>query len=170
MPAGKMGVLLRKLKTVHDVRSYTRGETRMRTLIAYATKTGAAKECAEMLAEKIGDCTLFDLEGGAPHIDDYDFIIVGTGIRAGRAYKPFKDFLEKNNKTLLSKRRAFYICGVRVKDYRDEINNNISKELRDAAVVVKGFGGKPVLKKAVDQSWMLVDEVNAFAQTIKGLS
>jgi menaquinone-dependent protoporphyrinogen oxidase len=142
----------------------------MKTLIAYATKTGAAKECAVMLAEKIGDCTLWDLEEGTQNLDDYDLIIVGTGIRAGRAYKPFKEFLEKNNKALLSKRRAFYICGARIKDYPDEINNNISKELRDAAVTIKGFGGKPVLKKAVDQSWMLADEVNAFAQIIKGLS
>jgi len=142
----------------------------MKILIAYATKTGAARECAEMLAEKIGDCTLWNLEERTRDLDDYDFVIIGTGIRAGRTYKPFKEYIEKNDKALLSKRRAFYICGARIKDYPDVINSNIPKELRDSAVIIKGFGGKPVLKKPVDQSWMLADEVDAFAQVIKGLS
>jgi len=139
----------------------------MKILIAYATKGGAAKECAEALAKEIGDCTVCDLDGSAPNVADFDIVVLGTGIRMGGAYKPFKKFIDANAAELLTKNVAFFFCCIVMKEFDKMISKNVPAELRNAAFRIGAFGGKPVFggKKAKD--WMLRDEVAAFAGAVK---
>jgi menaquinone-dependent protoporphyrinogen oxidase len=48
----------------------------MKTLIAYATKTGTTEKCAKMLAEKLGSADLFNLSNGTPDLSKYDMVII----------------------------------------------------------------------------------------------
>ncbi|MCL2606989.1 MAG: hypothetical protein FWD92_00290 [Methanomassiliicoccaceae archaeon] len=140
----------------------------MRVLIAYSTKGGAARECAEILSAEIGDCTVCDLNDKTPNVADYDMVIMGSGIRMGGAYKPFKKFIEKNSSALMSKKIAFFICNKQTGKYRTFVDKNIPDELRNAAICIDTFGGKPPFGKVTDQSWMLKQEIEAFARIIKG--
>ena len=55
----------------------------MKTLIAYASRTGASEKCARMLAERIPDSTLCDLCREKPNPNAYEQVIVGGGVRMG---------------------------------------------------------------------------------------
>ena len=139
----------------------------MRTLIAYSTKSGASRECSEMLAERIGGCDICDLGERTPDIKRYDLIIAGSGIRMGGAYKPFKKFLKDNAFSLLQKRAAYFICNKETENSPKYIEKNIPEDLRRAAVSIRTFGGKAPFGKGKDQSWMLIEEVNAFVSEVK---
>jgi menaquinone-dependent protoporphyrinogen IX oxidase len=141
----------------------------MRTLIAYATKSGASRECAEILAAEIGGCAVCDLSENVPNVDDFDTVVIGTGIRIGKAYKPFRKFLDENEDKLLTKRIAFFTCNVVTKDFEKAAAGNIPEKLRDAAFLIRSFGGKPVIGGKKDQKWMLRDEVIAFAGAVRDI-
>ena len=47
-------------------------------MIVYASCTGVTRECAEALAQKIGECELFDLDYGIPYVVGYDTVILGS--------------------------------------------------------------------------------------------
>jgi len=139
----------------------------MKILIAYATKGGAAKECAELLAAAIGECDVCDLGVKRPKAADYDIIVAGTGIRMGRPYRPFREFLEENEKDLFMKKVAFFLCCTRMKHFDAMAASAIPDELMAAAFRLKAFGGKPLIGGKKDQNWMLKDELNAFAAALK---
>jgi menaquinone-dependent protoporphyrinogen oxidase len=141
----------------------------MSILIAYATKGGATKECAELLAAEIGDCTICDLKEGAPNVDDLDIVILGSGIRIGKAYKPFGKFIDENTDALLTKKIAFFFSNKLVNEFSEVVKKNIPQRLKDTAFIVKTFGGRPVFGGKKDQNWMLRDEVIAFADVVKAL-
>ncbi|WP_244169799.1 MULTISPECIES: flavodoxin domain-containing protein [Paenibacillus] len=73
----------------------------MAVLVVYATKTGATEQCIKILAEEISDCTLCNIELEKPNIGDFDYIILGAGVRDGKIYKPIRDFIKKNHNELL---------------------------------------------------------------------
>ena len=136
-------------------------------LIAYATKGGAAKECAELLAKEIGNCTLCDLDAGSPDISDFDTVILGTGVRIGGVYKPYKKFIDANLNELMKKKTALFFCCIVMKEFDKMVSKNIPAELRNAAFRVSAFGGKPVFGGKKNNTWMLKDEVTAFANAVK---
>lgn len=53
----------------------------VKTLIAYASKTGTARSCAERLAAYFPDCVLADLMQTSPNPAAYDIVIIGGGVR-----------------------------------------------------------------------------------------
>jgi menaquinone-dependent protoporphyrinogen oxidase len=140
----------------------------MKILIAYATKSGATKECAEVLASEIVDCKLCDLDVTTPNVDDFDIVVIGTGIRMGSPYKPFKKFLDDNADKLLAKKIAFFLCCTRMKAFDKMAKDAIPDKLRNAAFLVGAFGGKPVIGGKKDQNWMLRDEISKFANAVRG--
>jgi menaquinone-dependent protoporphyrinogen oxidase len=140
----------------------------MRTLIAYSTKSGASRECAESLASEIEGCKICDLKETTPDITEFDIVILGSGIRFGGAYKPFKKFLKENADALLKKKIAFFVSNVVTENFQKIIEKNIPEELRSAAFCIRTFGGRaPIGKAKNDPNWMLKDEVDAFVRAVK---
>ena len=138
----------------------------MRTLILYSTKSGASRECAELLATKIADCSICDIAKNTPDIGGYDTLIVGSGVRMGKLYKPAKNFIDKNIDMLLSKNTAFYLCNSYSDTLQKVIENNIPKKLIDTAICIKSFGGKPPFTSPKNQDWILMDNINALVQAV----
>ena len=70
----------------------------MKILIAYATKTGTTRECAERLAGhfEFHDVTLADLEQETPDLSAFDAVVIGSNVRANKIHKKVKQFLEDN--------------------------------------------------------------------------
>ena len=73
-----------------------------RTAVIYATgMTKNTKKVAEYIARKIG-ADIFNLkEITIINITEYDTIVFGTGIHAGKPYKPLVDYIEKQKKLYL---------------------------------------------------------------------
>ncbi len=81
-----------------------------KSAVIYATgMTKNTKTVAEYIAKKT-DSDIFNLkEITLINIDEYDTIIFGTGIHAGKPYKPLVGFLEKNKDNLNGKKLHLFI-------------------------------------------------------------
>lgn len=115
----------------------------MKILIAYASKNGSTRECAERLKSALNgmDVTLVDLQRETPRAEEYDLCVVGGSVRFGRLLKPVRVFLKEQESILCERPLAlFFCCGLahEVEYYRDVL---FSKELRRACFELIYFGG-----------------------------
>jgi len=141
----------------------------MKTMILYASKSGAARECAELLAARIADCSVCDLSKQATDMDamnDMDTVIIGSGVRMGRIYKAARTFVDKNLDKLLTKRTAVYLCNGEPDVFEKIVTKNIPAELVASSLCVKSFGGKAPFTSSKTQDWILMDNVNAFIEMV----
>lgn len=54
----------------------------MKTLILYATKHGATRKIAKLIAQEIPDSVVKDVEESDPHLPSYDCVILGSSLMA----------------------------------------------------------------------------------------
>lgn len=156
----------------------------MSTLIAYATKYGFTKACAEMLAKKLDEKSdICDLNGNRPNLAQYDKVIIGGSIYAGRIRKPMARFCTENLNTLKNKKLGLFICGMAEGDNaRKQLESSFPKELLSAAVAKESFGGgydfnnmnfleRLIIKKISgsdkSQSRIMEENMTRFADQIK---
>ena len=119
----------------------------MKTLIAYASKTGTSEKCARMLAGRVPDPTFCDLCKEKPDPNAYDQVIVGGGVRMGVLHVDARQYLEGCKPILLKKRLGLFVCAGFV-DKADELfKNNIDTALLGHALACECFGGEIDLGK-----------------------
>ena len=84
----------------------------MRTLIAYRSKYGTTAACARTLAAKIGKgAALADLaDAGDVDVREYDVVLIGGSIYAGKIQGKVVSFCEKNRDALLRRRVGLFLC------------------------------------------------------------
>lgn len=138
----------------------------MSTLILYASKSGASKECAHLVGAQLSNCAICDISIGTPNIESYDTLVIGSGIRMRRLYKPIQSFLNKNKDILLSKKTAFYLCNFYPDTLAKAIEKSIPKELADRAICIEALGGKQPFTSPKNQDWVKMDKVAAFIKAI----
>ena len=117
----------------------------MKTLIVYASKHGCAKKAAEKLGEAFGDGAEVNDIRSITKIDiaDFDRIIIGGSIHAGRIQKDVRNFIQNNLAQLLEKQIGLYICCMEEGERADkEFTNVFPKQLIDHAVARGFFGGE----------------------------
>lgn len=91
-----------------------------RTLVAYASKAGAAEKYALLIAEKLrergGEVDVADLhKSEVGDLASYDNVVVGAGVRIGLVYGKARKFLKR--KDLAGRRLAVFLCtGMAVED------------------------------------------------------
>lgn len=121
----------------------------MSTLIAYATKYGFTKICAEMLAKKLdGKTDICDLSSDRPNLAQYDKVIIGGSIYAGRIRKSVARFCMENLNALKSKKLGLFICGMADgDDAQKQLESSFPRELMSSAVAKESFGGEYDFKK-----------------------
>lgn len=127
----------------------------MKVLIVYATKGGASKEAAEMLAQRIGsraDVSLFNIEDNPPSPNDFDVAVVGGSIRMGKLNKKLKKYIKNNLDKLSSMPCSVFICCGLSKDFDDYRIMQLPKKLT-CSLGVQHFGGelKPDKLKGLDR-------------------
>jgi menaquinone-dependent protoporphyrinogen oxidase len=84
----------------------------MKTLIAFATKTGYTSECAEKISKLLdGESDRINLAAKPPRIDldGYDRVIIGTPIRADRIQTAVKKFCQTYLPQLLDKKVGLFL-------------------------------------------------------------
>ena len=91
---------------------FTKRGTQMKIVIAYSSKSGTVRECAEALAEKLApnEVTLADLSINPPDISEFDIVIVGGYVRMGKISKAMTKFVLDNNSLLERTMHAFFLC------------------------------------------------------------
>lgn len=121
----------------------------MKTLIAYATKYGSAGKCAKSLAEKLtGEVELCNLAvAPTQDLSDYDKVIIGGSIYAGRIQKHVHTFCAHNLNVLKQKKIGLFVCGMLHEQAEAELSHAFAPELLRTAVVKEFFGGEFQFKK-----------------------
>ena len=121
----------------------------MKLLIAYASKSGCAREMATMLAEQLPrhEVTLCDLDKERPDPTAFDYAVIGGSIRINRAHKALKKYLEKYAQVLEKLPHTLFICCA-FAEYLDHYYAvAFPQELRESADEVLYFGGDLTLSR-----------------------
>ena len=124
----------------------------MKLLIAYVSKTGSSRYCAELLAKELPDnvtTDIVDLENTAsmPDIAMYDAAVIGGPVRFGVFAKTVRKFLKNNVGKLSSIPCAvFFCCGISRNS--DEYSETITPRKLHASLGVHHFGGELKPEKA----------------------
>lgn len=114
----------------------------IKTLIAFGSKTGTTKKCAQLLQVKLGFGDLLDLSKPVPNISGYGLVVIGGSIRMGKLNKDTDKFVKKNLELLKKKKTAFFICCGLENQSKKMLANVYPRELMDHAVAARSFGGE----------------------------
>jgi len=158
-----------------------------RILIAYATKYGCTEKCAGMLADKLNQmgqqADLCNLKSGASiNLQNYDKILIGGSIYAGRIQKEVSVFCSGNRNALVMKKLGFFICGLSEGETAEkQLETCFPQELLSRASARENFGSqlifekmnfmermiiKKITKKDSDYSNILEANIDRFAQVM----
>ncbi len=138
----------------------------MRAVIVYATKTGATKQCAELLAERLPGAELHDLERSTPDLAGFGMVLIGSGVRVKTLYEPARAFMTEHEEELLTKQVAIFICNFYPETFQETIQNNIPERLRQHALCVTPLGGKRPFSDDPGSSWIRYERVDALVAEV----
>lgn len=93
-------------------------------------------------------------------------IVLGSGVRMGKIYKPMKSFIAKSTKALLTKKTAFFLCNSYPDTFQRVVAKNIPQELIDSAVCMESLGGIPPFSSPKNKEWILFDHVDRLVQAV----
>ena len=121
----------------------------MKTLIAYATKNGYTKQCAEKLRDLLGgDADLADLKRDKPDLSQYDTVVAGGSVYAGRIRKEVTRFCAKNLGELKKKRFFLFACAMADgEEGEKQLRSVFAPEVFEAAAEKVCFGGEYIFQK-----------------------
>lgn len=115
----------------------------MKILIAYATKSGTTRICAEKMAALLPqhEVKVEDLEQNADlRPSDFDFTVVGGPIRMGKLHKTAKKFIDSN--TFEPSKFAFFICCGLDANAGEYFRKNFPSPLLETALAYTSLGGE----------------------------
>ena len=121
----------------------------MKLLIAYASKTGCAREMATMLCEKIPnhEVTLADLAVETPDPTEFDYVVLGGSIRYNRIHKAIRAYVKNYGEALVRMPHTLFLCCA----FSDLLEHYFAvafpRELRDSAESMEYFGGDLTLSR-----------------------
>lgn len=122
----------------------------MKTAIIYATTHGTTEKAARMIKDELGEDTisLFNLKkDGEPDLREFERVIVGGSIHAGRIQSSIKKFCTRKSAELLQKELGLFLCGMNKPAYRKQFENAFSEELRSHSRSNKTLGGEFLFEK-----------------------
>ena len=101
-----------------------------RTAVIYATgMTKNTKKVAEYIARQVG-ADIFNLkEITMINLSEYDTVVFGTGIHAGKPYKQVVEFIDRNKDVLMQKRQFLFIECMYNGEKGDAQRDAVSQEL-----------------------------------------
>jgi len=116
----------------------------VKTLIAYATKSGASKYCAELISKEFESPDIIDLTNDAnPVVTQYDLIIAGGSVRMGNLHAHLIRFMKANIRKLEKMNIAFFVCCMETGDkLQAQIEKGFPKILREQAIEIAHLGAQ----------------------------
>ena len=122
----------------------------MKILIAYASKTGTAEECVEMLTSELRglDVTVTDLEKESPNVTEFDAVIFGSSIRFGKLRPSAQKFLQEQGSAMEAIPHGLFLCCGFGHDFEEYSEKRFSEALRKSAFAILNFGGRLKLARA----------------------
>lgn len=140
-----------------------------RTLIAYASKSGTAKEAAEKLAALIPDSVSVDLTKEKPDVSEYDAVIVGGGVRMGKMHKIATKFIAENAGQLSSLKTGYFITNSFADSVEGIFDAALPEGLKENARIYASLGGRMDIDKLKGPDKMIAKMVSGSEAATKEL-
>lgn len=86
--------------------------------------------------------TYADLVAEAPQVENYDVVIIGSYVRAGRIAKAAAEFIKKNREAILAKPFGLFICCNFSDNALSYFKSNFDETLWQNAASAMHFGGE----------------------------
>ena len=134
----------------------------MKTLITYATNHGCTEKTALKLNDFLGGTAqLINLkENSNPDLTDYERIIIGGSIHAGRIQKTIKKFCEQHKNELMKKELGLFICCMEEGEKAQiQFNDAFQEVLRQNAKASACLGGEFDFEKMTAFQRMIIKKV-----------
>ena len=121
----------------------------MNILIAYATKTGTARELCTLLKTLLPnhEVTLTDLAAEQPRVTDFDYVVLGAPVRFGKLHRAARAYIKENSKALAAVPHTLFLCCAFADQFENYAEMVYDKELLESADEVVYFGGDLNLSK-----------------------
>lgn len=115
----------------------------MKLLIAYAGKSGCAREMAALLAEQLPrhEVALCDLACEQPDPAAFDYAVVGGSIRMNKPHKALRAYLAKYGEALARVPHALFLCCAFAEQLEHYFAVTFPHALRESAERLAYFGG-----------------------------
>lgn len=117
--------------------------TGVRTLIVYATRSGATRAYARALAAELPGSRVHDLSQGAVDLGNADTVVIGSGVRMRRLHPRVRGFAAASLTTLLRRNVAVYLCGCYPDTHGRALEKGLPASLVEHAVCLTSLGGPP---------------------------
>lgn len=134
----------------------------MKTIIIYTTNHGCTEKAVTELSQKLyGDVLRVDLrDNPSPSIAEFDRVIIGGSIHAGKIQKVVRDYCTSNLDRIQQKEVGLFICCMYEPEIaREEIKNAFPEELHQMAKTEAIFGGEFNFNKMNFMEKMLVKKI-----------
>ncbi len=141
----------------------------MTTLILYATKHGCTKKAAAMLEKRLPPpVTVQPIErSGEIDLEDFDTVIIGGSIHAGRLQSKLQRYCEQNAQALEKKRLGLYLCCMFEGPKRQtQLEEAFAERLRARACCIGLFGGELLFEKMSFIERAIVKKVAKVSQNV----
>lgn len=120
----------------------------MKGLVTYATMAGSTADVASIIGTRLtqkGHQVEVLKAGEVKSVDEFDFVIAGTGVRAGKIYRPFDVFVQKFGDKLKTKSNALFVVCLTMKEdtceNHEEAKKYVEKQMSVNPVDVGTFAG-----------------------------
>jgi len=123
----------------------------MKSLIVYCSSHGTTEKAVGLLSENlVGEVLSVDLKREKTTFDlkDFDTVIIGGSIHAGRIQRKIKKFLQTHHEELLEKELGLFLVCMRDGEIAmEQFNNAFPQDLRKNSVAMGLFGGEFLVSK-----------------------
>ena len=116
----------------------------MKILIAYASKTGTAREMCTLLASLLPnhEVTLADLATAAPDPQAFDYIVLGAPVRMGKLHRAARTYLKEQSERIAARPHTLFLCCAFADQFENYAEMLYPAKLLESAEEILYFGGE----------------------------
>lgn len=140
----------------------------MKTAIIYSTTHGTTEKIAVAIKDALGvNAYTFNLKSVKKvDLGQFDQIVIGGSIHAGKIQKNIMNFCKTNLLELLNKKLALFICGMNEPEIADELKNAYPDLLLKHSTVSVAVGGEFLFEKMNFFERLIVRKITGINKTV----
>lgn len=145
----------------------------MKALIIYMSTHGTTEKIVDRLSTLLGynTSTIVNLKNQkAPSLDNFDTVIIGGSVHAGKIQRKVRKYCESNLNELLEKKLGLFMCYMDTENEKQEFENSFPNVLIEHAKAKGFFGGEFLFEKMNFIEKVLAKKVSGNSKTVSRIN